>query len=49
MICNVRYKIINCVVKWLGSVYDSRIFRDSRIFVVFENGMYFKRIVFINF
>lgn len=42
MICNARYKIINCVAKWPGSVHDSRIFRDSHISVAFENGMHLR-------
>ncbi|XP_046544627.1 putative nuclease HARBI1 [Haliotis rubra] len=40
MICDARYKFINCVAKWPGSVHDSRIFRDSRISIAFENGTY---------
>ncbi|XP_071119318.1 putative nuclease HARBI1 [Haliotis cracherodii] len=40
MICDANYKFSNCVVKWPGSVHDSRIFRDSKISVAFENGTY---------
>ncbi|XP_046585453.1 putative nuclease HARBI1 [Haliotis rubra] len=39
MICDARYKFINCVAKWPGSVHDSHIFRDSRISIAFENGI----------
>lgn len=48
MICNARYKIINCVAKWPESVHDRRIFRDSHISVAFENGMHLG-IALINF
>ncbi|XP_048237834.1 putative nuclease HARBI1 [Haliotis rufescens] len=40
MICDAEYRFINCVAKWPGSVHESRIFRDSRISVAFENGTY---------
>ena len=39
MICDAKFRITNCVVKWPGSVHDNRIFRDSHISVAFEDDM----------
>eukprot|EP00745_Piridium_sociabile_P032193 TRINITY_DN54078_c0_g1_i4.p1 TRINITY_DN54078_c0_g1~~TRINITY_DN54078_c0_g1_i4.p1 ORF type:complete len:286 (+),score=33.99 TRINITY_DN54078_c0_g1_i4:34-891(+) len=36
LICDADMIIINCVVKWPGSVHDSRILRESTIFPMFE-------------
>ena len=40
MICDHRMKITNVVTKWLGSVNDSRIFKNSRICAEYEQGDY---------
>ncbi|XP_067670188.1 putative nuclease HARBI1 [Haliotis asinina] len=40
MICDAQFRVTNCVAKWPGSVHDSRIFRDSKISLAFENGTY---------
>ncbi|XP_052259893.1 putative nuclease HARBI1 isoform X2 [Dreissena polymorpha] len=38
MICDPQFLITDVVVKWPGSVHDSRIFRESSICAKFENG-----------
>ncbi|XP_061191708.1 putative nuclease HARBI1 [Saccostrea echinata] len=40
MISDGKFRILNCVAKWPGSVHDSRIYRDSHISIAFENGQY---------
>lgn len=35
--CDAEMKIINCVVKWPGSVHDTRILRESAVFTAFES------------
>lgn len=37
MICDADLVFTNCVVKWPGSVHDSRILRESSLFDAFEN------------
>ena len=37
LICDVDAMIVNCVVRWPGSVHDARILRESPIFNLFEN------------
>ncbi|XP_052778725.1 putative nuclease HARBI1 [Mya arenaria] len=39
MVCDARLIIMDVVAKWPGSVQDSRLFRESRLFGVLENGM----------
>lgn len=36
LVCNADMQITNCVVRWPGSVHDSRILRESNIFRNFE-------------
>lgn len=36
LICNADMVIINCIVRWPGSVHDSRILRESNLFRNFE-------------
>lgn len=41
MVCGFDFCIINVVVKWLGFVYDFRIFKEFVLCREFENGMLF--------
>ena len=38
MVCDASFRILNVVAKWPGSVHDARIFRESRLCQVLENG-----------
>ncbi|KAK2181225.1 hypothetical protein NP493_405g01000 [Ridgeia piscesae] len=37
VICDADLRIVNCIVKWPGSVHDSRILRESELFTAFES------------
>ena len=36
LICDADASIMNCVVRWPGSVHDARILRESAVFPMFE-------------
>lgn len=38
MTCDPRFRIIDLVAKWPGSVHDSRIFRESQLCKIMEEG-----------
>ena len=40
LICDADCRIINCVIKWLGSTHNSRILKESAIFREFEEGQH---------
>lgn len=39
MTCDPRFRVIDLVAKWPGSVHDSRIFRESQLCKIMEEGM----------
>ena len=36
LICDADASIMNCVVRWPGSIHDARILRESPVFIKFE-------------
>jgi hypothetical protein len=39
LVCDSMYKIVDCVVRWPGSVTDWRILKASSVWQQIENGM----------
>lgn len=39
MTCDPRFRVIDLVAKWPGSVHDARIFRESQLCKIMEEGM----------
>ena len=37
IVCDADMRVINCSVKWPGSVHDARILRESPIYASFES------------
>lgn len=40
MTCDPQFRVLDVVAKWPGSVHDARIFRESNLCTLMEEGMW---------